>query len=341
MPLARIITDSVEDSLELSIQLRARGFQVETVAPGEVPNTLADLEVRLEECSPEDVMTRAAESNQELDDLWVFVAPGALDDRVRPIREVSTPSARSADAAPAQPRATYAKSVVHINVPEDDPLLCELEAQAPPAVPASLANQSAVEPIRIEAMKSVPAVVLASPVVREVERELPEVVVFPKPVPKQVATVTERQHAAQTVTPSREAERPTDMKFWRIASAVAVLAIAALILGANMSREPQPVTTQNATVTVVSVSLQRSQTGKRSAANQRDAHLNAAPIHVAKAQVPPTIVSKPSAKQPAAHKAAHHHSSVRGNDIIAQDTVVFYDGRGSAAAKSHSTTAKQ
>ena len=65
MPLARIITDSVDDSLELSIQLRARGFQVETVAPGEVPNTLADLEVRLEECSPEDVMTRAAESSSD------------------------------------------------------------------------------------------------------------------------------------------------------------------------------------------------------------------------------------------------------------------------------------
>jgi len=55
MPLARIITDSADDSLELTLQLRSRGFQVETVAPGEVPTTPADLEVRLEECNPEDV----------------------------------------------------------------------------------------------------------------------------------------------------------------------------------------------------------------------------------------------------------------------------------------------
>ena len=50
MPLARIITNAVEESLELTIQLRARGFQVETVAPGKVPATPADLEVRLDEC---------------------------------------------------------------------------------------------------------------------------------------------------------------------------------------------------------------------------------------------------------------------------------------------------
>src|SRR5215471_8909503 len=222
MPLARIITDSVEDSLELSIQLRARGFQVETVAPGEVPNTLADLEVRLEECSPEDVMTRAAESSQELEDLWVFVAPGALDDRVRPIREVSLMApARKSTAAPAKTKAPYAKPVVHFNVPDDDLLVCEIESQAGPAVPAPVITQSAVEPIRIETVKpsSTPKVVVASPVALEIERELPEVIVFPKSeTPKQIPTAHQPQQVAQSAEPRHEPERPADMLFWRIAS---------------------------------------------------------------------------------------------------------------------------
>jgi len=86
MPLARIITDVADDSLELTIQLRARGFQVETVAPGETATAPADLEVRLEECAAEDVLTRAQTS--EANDLWVFVAPGALDESARPVRAI-------------------------------------------------------------------------------------------------------------------------------------------------------------------------------------------------------------------------------------------------------------
>jgi len=85
MPLARIITEVADDCLELTMQLRARGFQVETVAPGVVSSTPADLEVRLEECAPEDVVSHMAQ-NSAGDDLWVFVAPGALDSNSVPIR---------------------------------------------------------------------------------------------------------------------------------------------------------------------------------------------------------------------------------------------------------------
>lgn len=337
MPLARIITDSVEDSLELTIQLRARGFQVETVSPGEVPNTLVDLEVRLEECSPEDVLTRAAESSQEVDDLWVFVAPGALDDRVRPIREVSLmPAASPAQERPAAPssiKAPYAKPVVDFNVPEDDLLLCELQSQAASAGLAHMAAPSAAEPIRIDAAKSVPPVVMASTVVREVERELPEVVVFPKPAPK----ITGPLHAAP---PVRREAGPADMKFWRIASAVAVLAIAALIFGANLSREPQAVTSQAARVPVAKTPLQRSVPVKKVAAYQPPTHLKPGPVQVATAASPAPIAKKPAAQQSAGQKVARHHS-VGGNDDIAQDTVVYYDGRGSAVAKTHSPSTKQ
>ena len=86
MPLARIITEVADDCLELTMQLRARGFQVETVPPGVIPSTPADLEIRLEECAPEDVVSHMAHTAVGGDDLWVFVAPGALDSNTLPIR---------------------------------------------------------------------------------------------------------------------------------------------------------------------------------------------------------------------------------------------------------------
>jgi hypothetical protein len=106
MPLARIITEVADDCLELTMQLRARGFQVETVPPGMIPSTPADLEVRLEECAPEDVVSHMAQTAAGGDDLWVFVAPGALDSNALPIRsgpisiESATPriSLRKSDA---------------------------------------------------------------------------------------------------------------------------------------------------------------------------------------------------------------------------------------------------
>src|ERR1700746_124410 len=85
MPLARIITEVADDCLELTMQLRARGFQVETVAPGFIPSTPADLEVRMDECAPEDVVNYMAQSSAG-DDLWVFVAPCGLDRNSLPIR---------------------------------------------------------------------------------------------------------------------------------------------------------------------------------------------------------------------------------------------------------------
>ena len=103
MPLARIITDVADDCLELITQLRARGYQVETIAPGDVPTTPADLEVRLEECAPEDVVSRAS-LNSPADDLWVYVAPGALDNNAVPIRNIPLSTRLTAERTPALPK---------------------------------------------------------------------------------------------------------------------------------------------------------------------------------------------------------------------------------------------
>ena len=77
MPLARIITRSTEESQEVAAQLRARGFEVEMALPGNVPARPADLELRVEECAPEEALRRAgALSGSE--DLCVYIAPGAI-----------------------------------------------------------------------------------------------------------------------------------------------------------------------------------------------------------------------------------------------------------------------
>ena len=191
MPLARIITTSADDSLELSMQLRSRGFRVETVAPDQIPGAPADLEVCLEECAPEDVLSKAAVV-QESEDLWVFVAPGALDERPRPIRvipltpqvvEFRTPEHVAAFVALA-PEVEAAAVEVHLPdvekkapivevqlpavlvkevvvAPEDDPILSELESHSLAATDSAALR-----------METIPA--LASPAIAEPPVVVPE-----------------------------------------------------------------------------------------------------------------------------------------------------------------------
>ena len=207
MPLARIITKSADDSLELSMQLRSRGFRVETVAPDQIPSMPADLEVCLEECAPEDVLTKAAVV-QESEDLWVFVAPGALDERPRPMRvipltpqvvEFRTPEHVAAFAALApeveaaavevhlpdvekkapvvevQLPAVLAKEVVL--APEDDPILSELESHSLAATDSTA--------LRMEAIPALASAVIAEPpVVVPAETEIAAPVPVPVEGPK-------------------------------------------------------------------------------------------------------------------------------------------------------------
>src|SRR6185436_13559906 len=77
MPLARIVTRAVEESQELAADLRGRGFDVEIVTPNAIPKTQADVELRLEECTPEEALIRAGVL-PETNDLAVFIAPGAI-----------------------------------------------------------------------------------------------------------------------------------------------------------------------------------------------------------------------------------------------------------------------
>jgi hypothetical protein len=70
----------VEESQELAADLRGRGFEVEIVSPSDAPKTRPDVELRLEECTPEEALIRAGVL-PETNDMAVFIAPGAISNR--------------------------------------------------------------------------------------------------------------------------------------------------------------------------------------------------------------------------------------------------------------------
>ncbi|HZE26210.1 MAG TPA: hypothetical protein VE083_02435 [Terriglobales bacterium] len=366
MPLARIITDSADDSLELTLQLRSRGFQVETVAPGEVPTTPADLEVRLEECNSEDVLTRTAPVS-EADDLWVFVAPGALDESVRPIRGISlvAPGIRAPEAKAAPQLAAKSPntpSVIPFATPEDDPILLELvELQKqvaagmagmnveprPPngngaygahpetaAAPAAATNLPAAAPLPEEST--------TAGSVSEIMAQTEELAVFPTAAESPLHTQPVEE-AARTAVPRAASERApgssAELRFWRIACVAAALAIAALLLGAHLSRTPESPIGSQTGATTRSESFP-SQQKKASVVPPQDKPVVPAPAKpsasAAKAAKPPRAQSAfarktaLSARQALARRrvaSAHRHR------FIAKDTVVFFDRKGGATAR--------
>src|SRR5690242_2275269 len=101
MGLARIITRLSSGYDEIERDLRARGFQVERRSPDESDAQPADLEIRIEECTAEQALTRAVDGGG---DASVFVAPGALTGAAQPIAAI--PFGASFDwAIPARERA--------------------------------------------------------------------------------------------------------------------------------------------------------------------------------------------------------------------------------------------
>ena len=126
MPLARIITDDPEAALELAIQLRSRGFQVETVAHGQIPATPADLEVELDLCNANSVLSRVMSFSGDADS-YVFVAPGSLDQSVPQQPEIRSESVAQPSLAELSERS---EEVVHLHT-RIDPLKAVEKAGGP------------------------------------------------------------------------------------------------------------------------------------------------------------------------------------------------------------------
>src|ERR1017187_5705531 len=63
MALARIISRSQQCSRELALDLLGRGYTVEIVSPDAIPDSLADLELRVES-GPADILTASVEAHR-------------------------------------------------------------------------------------------------------------------------------------------------------------------------------------------------------------------------------------------------------------------------------------
>jgi len=84
MALARIITRFPEEAHELVENLRSRGFEVQTEAPGKTSPQPADLEITVEECDAEEALQRAT----SVKDACAFVMPGAITGGLQPIAAI-------------------------------------------------------------------------------------------------------------------------------------------------------------------------------------------------------------------------------------------------------------
>jgi hypothetical protein len=360
MPLARIITDFVDDSLELTMQLRARGFQVETVTPDQVPNEPADLEVRLEECFPEDVLKKAGQG-KETEDLRVFVAPGALDESARPIRVIPlVPQVIEGPAPTAAVARALRKAPVELPLrePEDDPILRELAPsqahailQVDPQSQIHVAESEVVMAAVVPTPWAAPLPTTSGPA-PVAERPQAKVIALPKhpdiphvpdlPWIPEVPERVEPMNLASAMTPTVAVRKVpykiavrTGPEFWRTASVTAALVVLTGLLIAIVRLQPQLPAEglQPGTVTVqpawlpappsVSAVPARNQPLARSASQPVAARAK-------KAVRPPRPDSAraggvvESARKP---QPRHHPVTLRDEGIIAEDTVVFYDHR--------------
>jgi hypothetical protein len=355
MPLARIITDSVDDSLELSMQLRARGFRVETVAPDQIPDTPADLEVRLEECAPEDVLSKAAHV-KESEDLWVFVAPGALDERARPIRTIPLmPQAMELPAARVSVLRGESKPTVELPdaEPEDDPILSEQITSQPPETPRvgvqpEIRSTRADAKIQVlnggETLKATPAITPTPPAKEKVDPPSAKVkvVVLPKlPETPWIPDVPERVEPvglAPGTMPEASRTRPagpyriafrTGPGFWKRVAVSAVLVVMAGVLAVVVGLHPRlpaagkPATASPAFFPLAQPPLAPQVSGQAGAATPTPAVARAAQKKAGAVAPPhPAPATAPNTRR-VEHPRRRGSSPDEG--IVADDTVVFYD----------------
>jgi hypothetical protein len=363
MPLARIITDVADDCLELMIQLRARGYQVETVSPSAIPSTPADLEVRLEECAPEDVVIHAS-NGVSAEDLWVYVAPGALDANALPIRTIPLPT-RSTSEPPTSPKILSMTSKqkteplpviggLAIDSHLEDPILAELHGVPMGQVPVAPPEQ--VSAILVEIPDLVrPSVLLVPKAPVPVENEQPIKVSPEKPLsdatpvkwlldPEKKKVDSSQSFSipiapepvrAKIALPSQSLRRPARRKIrWnfqplQVACGLAMLSFLGWTL--MLIGRPEAVATQKAVPPPVPAS-QTTAVATKGSATTSPAHPapqekapKPTPAKVERAAAPARAMpaSTPDATAGTSKPLKVHHD----DGLIAADTVVFYDGR--------------
>jgi hypothetical protein len=411
MPLARIVTDVPEEALELATQLRARGFQVETLSSQATPVGIADLEVHLDECAVDDVLHHATEMATG-DVGCVFVAPGALEEGGRSsvktinllpvdadlvaakaalqhdrqeIEDVS-PATLLHSEPPPVPRAESAIAWVDEIAPQAEPIELQFSAVgSEPLVepseavleiekfPAAALIEDAVDEHPVQSDSDPDSRVIEIPTQHTVAESFPAKAHNGKNAssiaiaPPQVLNPARGTLATVTALRSRT---EADRAFWRVAVAAAALAAFVVAAGSLWHRlrpfpehlaaptSPQAIPfrhvptnaqasapNQNGPKPSSPVTASSSPANGSSETNIAE-HPNASSSAAAPPLVAPAAPVAPSASSKVipAHtpsladtKPAAKRKPARDSELIAEDTVVFYNKKpGAPSAKSAS-----
>src|SRR6266571_3511616 len=385
MPLARIVTRLAEDTDALAQDLRARGFEVVTKSPDEISSEPVDLEITVEECAFEEALTSAS-AIARTQDKRVFIAPGAITGDPRPVSVLSfirEPELESVPLVETQAIETQPEVIA------EDPAIIELEevSRSEAEAVSETRHQPLFETTPVILQEDVSVVKteptsdwpiwhpLAEPEIATQNSPLPKSVVkepvFAVPLTSRAKPVFNEQlpqvvplmQNAVPVRPNTYRQKilqkqvlQNDEVFWKTATVLAMVAVAALLVGASVNRfSPLP-----ANVMQRSIEAQQPVPFEKARivpALPLDAKIGASELpstrgsdvvglHPALAVEPasPRIVPesddrpndrlvrvKPRSSEPHPPSATHHSAGPAESDMVAEDTVVRYNKRPAAA----------
>ncbi len=353
MPLARIITTSARYSDGLADDLRSRGFQVLTSAPGDSVSESADLEITLNECLPEDARAAATDS-PVTKDMRVFVTPQAFAGNIRSIEMfVLTPQRVTvqklemevpAELPASVPSSSLGKMLEFVAPAEvEDVIAAEIDvvspsveekASAPSAIDTAPEVFPELETTHSDSPSMIGRAVLAStqttvpawPDMREmklVPAELAPAVVKPVGVPLQAAVLLEKIPAS---IPSQARAVRDNKRFWRVpivVGIVAVLALSAVRLAGHFSTShAQAGTVQQ--VTPSSIQAAMPATAAPVSNVKPSATLQFSTAVTMRKPVVTLASTSTRAKVRASHPVTKRRRTSSESDYVAKDTTVYF-----------------
>jgi hypothetical protein len=370
MALARIISRSHQCSRELALDLLARGYAVEIVSPDAVPDNLADLELRVEADAANE-LAGSAEAHgvahaAVLDFVHHLKAP--MGDFIRrpplasptvsfPTQPVSFNAEPDADVDVAPPSENW-----HAPEPKRPKLgiLPDPNESARPIMAQEYLLARAKELVkdvrrdlilRLHRAEPKQCLVRAKELAKQVKRDLTLRIHRPEPnqllaSAKELAKQARRGLALRIHRSDETRGASSQARFWRPGLAFAAVVVLALVLGRGIRWDDAASANPASQV----------RPGNRAAPAEATLPTNGEPTHATAAMVRPASAGKSETKpaqisnapvtpsvQTDSKKSRAVRSRSREDDLVARDTVIYFDrsARVPAVKDSHGRTSAQ
>jgi hypothetical protein len=355
MPLARIISTSAKYSDGLADDLRSRGFQVLTSAPGDNISESADLEITLNECLADEA--RAASDTVETKDMRVFLTPQAFAGNIRSIEMfVLTPKRVSLPEPASEMPVVALASLTSTTLGKMFELAAPVEivpeemnrsvgtgcseniVAAEVEFPSDKFDESveeitqAVQTTPSDPQSTIGRAILASkqsawPDMAEMKLVPAELAPAVKSsgMPLQVSTPTERTSAPS----SAHTQSLRDKRSWKVpmvAGAAAVLALSTVWLGNHFSASHAQASTTSQQVNTPSIQPVIPATAAAAVIPQPEmVKQSGSPVEHAKPAR--KTASRPAPIKAHAQRAKSKRHATPESDYVAKDTTVYFSGR--------------